>query len=141
MDKYGFPIVLFLIILCLYSLFKPTVYNTYVDQDYLKSLRTCKTHVSKGKLPQPNNISSMSIVRGPKQGKCVIQTINEFSKEKLSYVCSLNKYQLADYIKVRESRVFTMQGYNDTILLKKFIKEGACKTYKFEDNKWVVTSK
>ena len=54
MDKYGFPIVLFLIIFGLYSLFKPTVYNTYVDQDYLKSLRTCKTHVSKGKLPQPN---------------------------------------------------------------------------------------
>lgn len=44
MDKYGFPIVLFLIIFGLYSLFKPTVYNTYVDQDYLKSLRTCKTH-------------------------------------------------------------------------------------------------
>lgn len=37
MDKYGFPIVLFLIIFGLYSLFKPTVYNTYVDQDSLKA--------------------------------------------------------------------------------------------------------
>lgn len=138
MQKYLFPLISLLIILTLWSCFKPTALITYTDKDYLDNLGLCIPYTAEGKLTLFGNKSSVSRVKGIKNGKCVIQTTNTFSNNNaLAVVCSLDPLHLSVLRHAREKRVYHFNGYNDGNLVKNYIKEGYCSSYKLKKNVWV----
>lgn len=140
MEKHLLPLLCFIIAIAIFNVFKPTSEITYQDHEYINKLTTCSPYVTEGKLTMIGNESSKSIIKGAKNGKCIIQTINKFTNNRaLATTCSLNKLQLKELSSARQNRIYEFGGYNDGKIIARFKKEGACKSYTLKDKQWIKT--
>ena len=139
-EKNLVGIICIVIIILICNAFKPSSLVTYQDRKYINHLEKCAPYQTEGKIKLVGLQSSISIIKGVQNGKCVIQTINKFTnKSALATMCSLNNPQLKELTEARAKHSYGIWEYNDGKIIKRFIKEGACSSYTLKDNKWVKT--
>lgn len=137
-QEYLFPLALICLAFVFFSLFKHTENLTFIDAKYLEKLAVCQPYTASGKVVSLGNTSSISKIIGVKNGKCEIETVNTYAGGKtLASMCKLNKEQLTGMYNARASHTFIFYGFDDGIYVDKMKKEGACKSYKLVDKKWV----
>lgn len=129
-DKIALPILLAVTILAAYLTFKPTADLAYIDSGYLENLKTCTPYTTSGKINHPANSSSTSTIKGYKDGKCILQTINVFIPNRiLASNCALSDAQIEELYKAG--------GFKQKKIINKFKKEHACGTFKLKNQNWV----